>query len=528
MKNKRILWIVTGVVLLLVLAGIGVKLYSDHYIWFGGESISRESVQIDLRGKDVSASDFDALQAELPACEILWDVPFQGQKYPSTTQELQVSALTEDDLVTLNYFTELSHLDAAQCTDYEALLAFMTSRPECTVTYQITLGGQVYGNDTTVLCMEDPELQELEQGLRYLPELTRLQLSGDLPDIESLLKLRQEFPEVNIQWELLYEDTLLSSADEGLDLSGIELNYEDAVALLRWLPDAKTVDMRGCGLSDEEMMALCDANPQCFFLWEMTIGDVTVCTDAEEIDISYQVMQSTEEIESLLPYFPYVKKVVMSHCGLDDETMDDLNRRYEDIRFVWSIWIWGIELRTDITYFYPFKLNPQMSVDDEDLYPLRYCTDVIAVDIGHHWGVTNLEWAAFMPNLRYLIIMETQITDLTPLSGLKNLAYLEIFKTKITDYSPLLGCTGLEDLNMSKTYGDYTPITQMTWLKNLYWNGIYLTSGLPCSDAPEVLPDALPDTYIQLYHIACVERNGWRELENYKAMRDLMGMFYLP
>lgn len=526
MKKKWMIVLIACVVLLL--AGIGVKVCSDRYVLIGGNFISRESVEVDLRGKDISVAEFDKLRAELPECAIVWDVPFQGERYPSTTRELQVSSLTQEDLAVLDYFPELSLLDAAKCTDYEELLAFQTSHPECTVRYEVTLGGKVYSSDTTALELADPDMEELERGLRVLPALSDVKLTGSLPELDSLLQLRQAYPAANVHWDVSYGGKVLSSADGNLDLSGIALDYASAVDLLRWFPDAASVDMRQCGLSDEEMMTLCDANPQCFFLWEMTIGEVLVPTDAEEIDISYQIMQSPEEIESLLPYFPNVKTVVMSHCGLDDETMDALNRRHEDIRFIWSVWIWGIPLRTDITYFYPFKLNPQMSVDDEDLYPLRYCTDIICVDIGHHWGVTNLEWAAFMPNLKYLIIMETQITDLTPLSGLKNLAYLEIFKTKITDYSPLLGCTGLEDLNLSKSYGDYTPIAQMTWLKNLYWNGIYLTKGLPCSDAPEVLPDALPNTYIQFYHIACVEKNGWRDLQNYKDMRDLMGMFYLP
>lgn len=526
MKKKQL--ILLAVCVAVLLAGIGIKAFFDRNILVAGSIISRDSVEADLRGKNVTPAAFDKIQTKLPDCYVLWDVPFQGTKYPSTTQQLHVSSLSQEDLLVLAYFPDLKQLDAMACTDYEELLAFQESRPDCEVVYQVDLGGKPYSSEATTVKLEDPKLEELEKGLRYLPNLRQLDITGTLPEIAELHQLRQQYPNVNIRWEVSFGGKVLHSDDETLALSGSAMDYEEAVDLLQWFPDVQTVDMRGCGLTDEEMMTLADANPQHFFLWEMTIGKVTVSTDAEEIDISNQLVESPEQIEALLPYFPNLKTVVMSHCGLDDETMDALNRRHEDIRFIWSVWIWGIPLRTDITYFYPFKLNPQMSVDDEDLYPLRYCTDVICVDIGHHWGVTNLEWAAFMPNLKYLIIMETQITDLTPLSGLKNLAYLEIFKTKITDYSPLLGCTGLEDLNLSQSYGDYRPIAQMTWLKNLYWNGIYLTKGLPCSDAPKVLPDALPDTYMQFYHIACVERNGWRELQNYKDMRDLMEMFYLP
>lgn len=526
MKKRGTACLVVGV-LLLMLAGFGVKHYSDHYVWFLGESISRETKQLDLSEKEVAVSDYERLCEVLPECEIIWMVPFQGENYPSTTRELKVTELSETDLEMLRYFPELTVLDAVGCTDYAQLLAFRDSRPQCSVEYSVELAGTVYDHDARVLRIENPNVEELEEKLPYLPEVFRVRMSGQLPDVEELLRLRQVFPGVDIRWKLPFEGKELSSSDRIIDLSGSGLNYSEARELIRWFPDAETFDMRGCALTDQEMMDLADACPQSFFLWEMTIGELVFPTDAVEIDISGQVMQRTEEIESLLPYFPYVEKVVMSHCGFDDETMDALNKRYEDIRFVWSVKIREVYLRTDALYFYPYKFYRTMTVNNKDLYPLRYCTDIICIDIGHMGDVKECEWAAYMPNLKYLVLAETGITDLTPLSGLKNLVFLEIFKTRITDYSPLVGCTGLEDLNMSMTYGDYRPIAQMTWLKNLWWNGVARTVGLPCSGAPQVLEEALPNTKLVFHQAYSAWYTGWRDLQNYFDMRDVLGMFYL-
>ena len=101
--------------------------------------------------------------------------------------------------------------------------------------------------------------------------------------------------------------------------------------------------------------------------------------------------------------------------------------------------------------------------------------------------------------------------------SLKNLAFLEIFTTNITDYSPLLGCTGLEDLNLGNTYGDPAPITQMTWLKNLWM--IFRKEGY-------FLSQALPDTRVVSGGTATVD-SGWRDLPNYFAMRDALKMYYM-
>ncbi len=67
----------------------------------------------------------------------------------------------------------------------------------------------------------------------------------------------------------------------------------------------------------------------------------------------------------------------------------------------------------------------------------------------------------------------------------------------------------------------------MTWLKNLWWSGIQGTYGLPCSDAPEMLAKALPNTTMKFRLDNPNVNNGWRQLDNYKAMRDVMGIFYL-
>ena len=527
MKGKKAKWILPVIACAVLLAGLAAKLCLDRFVWAAGSLIPRSSAQLDLRGRELSAAEYDRLRGALPDCEILWDVPFQGTRYPSDTQSLQIDRLTEQDVLTLDYFPELTVLDASGCDDYEALLTLAARRPACQVAYQVTLGGQAYANDTTALHIKDPSVQELEQLLPFLPNVAEIEFTGRMPDREALERLQNAFPAIRFRWEVPLGDMVLDSSVTELDLSGRELSSAELQELLRWLPELTYADIRGCQLTDGEMMALAQQYPDCFFLWELTIGDKKFPTDAAELDISGQKLDSTEQIEALLPLFPNLERVIMSFCGFDDETMSALDQKYEDIRFVWSVRIGNVYVRTDAEYFYPFTFDSDMVVDSEDIYPLRYCTDMIAIDIGHMTTVDNCEWAAFMPKLKYLVIVETAITDLTPLSGLKELVFLEIFTTKITDYTPLLGCTALEDLNLGNTFGDPAPIAQMTWLKNLWWSGIAGTYGLPCSNAPELLAEALPNTQMRFRLSNPNVKNGWRQLDNYYKMRDVMGVFYL-
>ncbi len=534
--------------LLLPVLLLGLLFLLSGFVLAGGGLYPRHAQALDLRGKDLTPVEYRDLTEKLPDCRILWDVPFQGQAIPSDSSSLTLRELSPEDLALLPLFPQLRELDGRNCEDLAALAAFQREHPQIRVLYQVPLAGALYSQDTRELSLPDPDWEALETALPCLPQLQRLRLSGALPPAEDLLALRQAYPGVDIQWTFSLGGATLSSDQKELDLSdrnltlslgsatlssdqeepsGRKLTLAKAVELLSLLPELESADLRDCGLTDAEMRYLTGAFPDCFFLWNMTIGRKLYPTDAQELNLSHWQPGSPEKVEEVLSCFPNLRKVDLSHCGLPDETLDALNRKLEDIRIVWSVNIGGAWVRTDTKYFYPFKIEKNMTVTNDDLYPLRYCTDIEAIDIGHMTTVTNCDWAAFMPNLKYLVIVETAITDLTPLSNLKNLVFLEIFTTKITDYTPLLGCTALEDLNLGLTYGDPAPIAQMTWLKNVWWSGVAGTYGTPAANAEAILTEALPNTTLRFHMNTPNVKNGWRQLANYKAMRDCMDVFYL-
>ena len=320
-----------------------------------------------------------------------------------------------------------------------------------------------------------------------------------------------------------------SPALTSVDLSGERVSLEDLEATLDQLPDLQTANLLGTNLSDREMLELVQRYPNCFFLWKAEVAGQRFRTDITEMDLSGREITSLDTLEEMLPCFPLLQRVDMSHCGIDDETMEALNQRHEGIQFVWTVVIHGYDFPTDSLYFFPWKLNggEYMDVTDEDMEALRYCHDIQCVDIGHMWYVTNCEWVRYMPELKYLIIGETSITDITPLSTCKKLVYLEMFTIQVTDLTPLQGCTALEDLNLGRVYdADPEPLTKMPWLKNVWWANVDGTYGRGASNAKQVLTEALPNTQLK-FNLEHPTSGGWRQLPNYYAQRDLMGMFYM-
>ena len=108
---KKVLWILFAVVLVLALAVAGVT----GYFWYQNNHIFVEDAvypinakTLDLRGQDISFEHYNAVHSQLPQCQIYWDVPFQGSKYPNDTVDLIVSSLTEEDVQLIKtYFPNL-------------------------------------------------------------------------------------------------------------------------------------------------------------------------------------------------------------------------------------------------------------------------------------------------------------------------------------------------------------------------------------------------------------------------------------
>ena len=528
------------VALLLCLALVaGFRLLERDYVFWNGALLPRDAQSLDIRGKSMRRTDaflefpqlrhLDArdtgmtleqyrwFEENLPQCHILWDVPIQGRFYPQDTESLTVAELTAEEVDALKYLPELKALDVGDWSDLDQVQTLMDRYPGCTVRCRVPVAGEVWDSDVVSLIVEDADPEELSRRLPLFHRLQSVMLTGKVPRLAELKGLQEQFPEVFFLWKMESFGRTLETDMTRLDLTGARIvSVSQLEELLPYFPLLETVTLDSRDLDPVAVAELAAEYPGIRFLLDVTIGDRTFRTDSEEIDLSNIPFESTEAVEALLPCFHDLKKVVMCNCGISDEDMDALNRKYPDIRFVWSVNLAGMEFRTDAVHFTPNRWG--LKVTDENIYALRYCTDMVCVDVGHGSMLTNCEWVRFMPNLKYLILAETGITDLTPLENHENLIFLELFLCKARDFSPLVTLKNLEDLNLCYTGHDWEPIAEMTWLKRLWWTGSWL--------ARTNLKDKLPNTYAE-YLSPSSTGKGWREGQNYYDMRDFIGMDYM-
>lgn len=517
---KKLKWLLAIVFVLAAVIAASAVWYTSNHVFVNGTPYPKDAALVDTRDKNITIEEYEQLCAQLPQAEILWNVPVQGTPYPQDAEEVTLTSLSAEGPYVLKYLPNLRTIHAEEAKEYEAITAFQKANPNIHVIGSLALGDQAVGCWVDEIQLDAGDLTELEELMPYLHDLKTVNILGKLPEAEVLIALQDRYPDITFYWNVGVGNHLLRN-----DVSSVTLtpgDFSEDVAALRYLNHLETVDLREAELSDAQMRGLADAFPDVVFIWNTTLFGVELCTGAEEIDLSNKTITDIASLERELSYFRNLKKVQMHNCGIGNEDMDALNRRHEDVRYVWTVNINGVRVKTDDTTFMPEK--ERVRVEQRHCYPLRYCTDMVVVDLGHNW-VVSCEWAAFMPNLEFLILGGSGISDITPLTGLTKLKYLELNTNPVKDYSPLVTCTALEDLNLGLTYGDPTPIAQMTWLKNLHWCDV----GNPLYEskvALDILPDALPNTRMDL----TPDHPGagwWRFLDNYYEMRDLLHMPYL-
>ncbi|MDD5863964.1 MAG: leucine-rich repeat domain-containing protein [Firmicutes bacterium] len=394
---------------------------------------------------------------------------------------------------------------------YEALRAAL---PDCEILWDIPFQGSFYPEDTQELTISRLTDEDMAI-LAHFPNLRHVDAT-ECRDYDRLLALQAQLPACQVDYQVV-----LGQEAYPKDTASLVFSQADGAELLeklRYLPGLKTVHFLQPEIPVETLLALRSRYPEVSFTWEKDVFGVTYGDDVTEFDFSGQALDLAE-LEPLMAYFPSLEKVVLCDCGIDNETMAAYRERArEHYQVVWSVAVGNFTVRTDETTFMPTR--EKHFVVEGQLGNLVYCEDMIVVDVGHK-PIKNLDWLYGMPHLQFLVLADTRVSDITPIGSLKELIYLELFKSPaIHDYSPLTGCTALQDVNVAYTNGDAAVFAQMPWLKHLWVNCTNITP-----EARQLLTESLPDTVIEFdagWHMG----NGWRDLDNYYIMRDLLGMPY--
>lgn len=517
MKRKRNTLLIVLLVMVIISASTLASMiwFMNTHFFVGGKAYRNDTRELDLRDQKLTLTEYENIRIKLPLCKIAWSVPFGSGSVPNDTTVLSVKSLSDADLAALEYLPELKEVDASGCRDYDQLLKLQDMYPQVKMTYTVSIGGKEYTQDAAAVTTSTLTDEEISM-MSLLPELRAVDATG-CQDYDRLAILAETFPDVYISYEVemlgqTFTEETVSASFEDPDIN-VLMNE------LVYVTHLESVHLVEPSAEPEQLLALMEAYPDVTFTWDKTVLGRTFNSAATEYDFSGKLMESTDPVEEAMRYFPNAEKVIMSNCGISNETMASFRDKMRpDYKVVWTVYVTKKPVRTDATVIHSSAMGACLI--DEQSYDLKYCEDAVVVDIGHSY-VKYIEWVRYMPNLKYLILADNWIKDLSPIADCKNLIYLELFMNKyIPDFTPLQGCTSLQDLNVSETNTDLDPLKEMTWLKFLCANN----RGVTQAEHNELV-EALPNTTV-VTRGGTSTSLGWRELQNYYDMRDIMGLGY--
>lgn len=325
-------------------------------------------------------------------------------------------------------------------------------------------------------------------------------------------------------------DITVEGAAVGADATSLTLTEEASLGLLSRFPLLKSVDASAITLDIDTVKSLGAQYPAVTFSFTFIYRRLTLSAADTQIDLSGLAMTGPEEVLEILPYLNSVKKLLMIGCGLTNEQMETLQEARPDVKFVWGVTMGNHVLRTDIVGYstknpskyyndssspeYIEKVKNTRRLYDEDIEVLKYCTDLVALDLGHNY-ISDISVLENLPKLQILILADNKLTDIAVFEKLPELVYVEIFMNAVTDLSPLAGHDKLLDLNFcNNDVADISVLYSLPQLERVWCAG----NAFSRSDG-KALQEALPQCTVD-YTAKDDTADGWREHARYYWIKE--------
>lgn len=247
----------------------------------------------------------------------------------------------------------------------------------------------------------------------------------------------------------------------------------------------------------------------------------TADSTAETLDFGDMQVKNIDKLIEYLAQFPNLKKVDMFATRIYPASIDKLTAAFPLVEFGWTMRIGDHWVRTDQTAFSTLHGNTSPQHDEDDFRYLKYCRNLLALDIGHN-AVKDVSFLYDLPKLKVLILACNQIVDITPVGSLTDLQYLELFKNEIEDISPLTACTELLDLNICfNQITDWTAIHNLPKLERLWlYNSNNWSEKDPVpEEAIAAIKAALPQCQIDSTSYSTL--GGWRDHKRYYVVFNM-------
>ncbi|MBP1585044.1 MAG: hypothetical protein ILP17_05070, partial [Lachnospiraceae bacterium] len=253
---------------------------------------------------------------------------------------------------------------------------------------------------------DEPEVQEV--AVNTAPEEDPVSdVSGDDTPTEVQ---EPEIPEEPEEPELPATVTILGTEtdihEQSLDLAAMTPEDVPAVSeAIAQMPELGWINLMNeegiSELSVTDVKALKESAPEVNFIYDFDLFGKRVSTMDTEITYAWVPIgnEGEEEIRNALSIFNDCQYFLLDDCGIDNEVMDSIRNDFPDTKVVWRIHVGTRSALTDDQV-----IRMTHGINDSMTEALKYCHDVVYMDLGHDAGITDISFIQYMPLLECIIL----------------------------------------------------------------------------------------------------------------------------
>lgn len=324
---------------------------------------------------------------------------------------------------------------------------------------KVSIGSQSVNRNTEELTLSsgeyDPEM--LIAALPKLPKLSKLSFPDTDLTAEELERIRNAAEGVDVTFTVDINGQTCDQGTQSLDLSGISSDLMSEITpKLSLLPSLSQVELMSSDgsstFSKAAVKQLVDAVPDAKIHYEFDLFGKHISTQDERVEYTDVQIgnEGADELREALSIMSGCKYLLLDTCGIDNEVMAEIRDEFPDKKIVWRIYL-------DTGYPFDFLTDEEIlritfGLNDENCQVLKYCTDVVYLDVGHNEALTDFTFIGYMPKLECLVASLASVTDLSPLRYCQKLIWVELIDCyELTDITPLKDIPSIRYLSVSET-----------------------------------------------------------------------------
>lgn len=466
-----------------------------------------------------------------------------AQKNVRADAERVSVVLQSGETLLLDRITRLKSADFSGSTCYEELYLWAKAHPEVETHYTVSLpDGSVVDNTAKELRLILPEkVQETAALLEFLPALKTVELDGDGEPVpfEILAAFCAVRPDIHYKCQFTFNGTAYHTDQKSLSLPG--LDHAGAIELASVLPAMQQLETADLGsesespaLTWEDLSALQAAGPDVCFAYSFMLFGKEFSTTDTVMDLNHIPMDDGgAAVRQAISCMPKLKYLDMDSCGVSNEDMAAIRDDFPEIEVVWRIWFGdAYSVRTDTEKILASRPSKGGNLTSANTQALKYCTKVKYLDVGHNVALDDISFVSCMPELEVAILAMGCWSDASALANCPKLEYLELQTSNLTDLTPLSGLTELRHLNICYLFHltDISPLYSLTQLERL-WIGCL--DPVP-QEQIDTMQQCAPDCVINTstydpteggWRYSGLNENTWQMIPvpRYKLLREQFG-----